>query len=359
MGGLLLMIFFGSRIPIKIRVLFSYAVCILLVLIIPIMGFLKIENYPQIGLPVTLVGLFFIALATACLQGSIFGLAGSLPPSYMVIAMTGNGMAGVLVSVIRVISKMIIERGGTQPSLPTLTISTSIYFFMCSFILFTCFVTFIFLSRTEFVLYYMKKAEQSTKESLLSKKESFGVISNEDIDTPNKGLLQTLIGNIKFFFGMLRKIWPFALYIFFVFVITIGVFPAFLGFIKSSYKIDNWLPVILICAFNIFDLIGRYLPGTFALPKGSIGISVLLRVVFVPLFILCVRPRLFRNDFIPVAIMSTMSLTNGYFSSLCMMYAPGECEPNERVAAGTFMTFMLVFGILMGANLGTVLTSFF
>lgn len=352
------MIFFGNRIPLRLRVLLAYAISVVLVLIIPIMGFLKIENYPTVGLTITLISLFFIAICNSILQGSIFGLAGSLPGKYMVITMAGNGMAGVLVSIIRVVSKWIVERGGGKPSLSALTISTSIYFFICSFVLFTCFVTFIFLARTDFVNYYIKKSEQSNQKRL-SKKESYGVISNEDIDENRTTFMQKQVANFKLFFGMLRKIWPFALYIFFVFLITIGVFPAFLGYIKSSYKIDNWLPIILICVFNLFDFIGRYLPGTFALPKSMIGISVFLRIIFVLLFVLCVKPRFFRNDFIPVSVMSVLGLTNGYFSSLCMMLAPSECEPNEKMIAGTFMTFMLIFGIVMGANLGTVLTSFF
>jgi hypothetical protein len=53
--------------------------------------------------------------------------------------------------------------------------------------------------------------------------------------------------------------------------------------------------------------------------------------------------------------MLAMSLTNGYASTMNMIYGPMECDPNERYEASTIMTFMLVFGIVMGSNLGVVL----
>jgi len=293
---------------------------------------------------------------TSVLQGSIFGLAGGLPPQYMVIAMAGNGMAGVLGSAVRVISKLIVERSGATPTMRDLTISTSIYFFICCLVLIACFISFIFMMRTDFMQYYLRKSEQKTKP--VDKKMSYGVISNLT-DSDDKGFFRRVFDGIKQILTISRKIWMFELSVFLVFFLTIGLFPAFIGYIKSSNGriMENWLPVILICTFNIFDLIGRASPQWLTLSKELIGVSVVLRIVFLPMFIICARPKLVRHDIFPIVFMALMSLTNGYLSSVSMMLAPQECEPNERITAGTIMTFMLVFGIVMGANLSTLLTS--
>jgi hypothetical protein len=213
--------------------------------------------------------------------------------------------------------------------------------------------------RTNFIKYYLNKAQQQSQ-PVVSKKESYGVIQTlRDPDETKKSFGGRVLDGIKQIFVVSRKIWVWGLAVFVVFFITIGLFPSFIGFMKSSNGkvMENWLPVVLICTFNIFDFIGRASPGYMQLGKESTALSVVLRLVFVPMFIICVAPwKLVRHDFFPILFMALMSLTNGYLSSLCMMMAPQECEPNERITAGTIMTFMLVFGIVMGANLGTLLT---
>lgn len=75
----------------------------------------------------------------------------------------------------------------------------------------------------------------------------------------------------------------------------------------------------------------------------TVGIASILRVVFIPLFIFCIKPRWFNHDVIPMLLMFAMSLTNGYVSTMIMMLAPQLVEPYERETAGAFMVRLLEY----------------
>lgn len=150
------MIKWGPKINIAIRVLLSYFVAIVLVLSIPIMGFAGIDKLPPLGLGLSITFLIIIAVAGSVAQSAIFGFAGMLPPQYTTAVMGGQGAAGLIVSIIRVITKLTLE-SGDDPSIPTLTLSASIYFFLSCSVVIACFITFIILLRLPFVKYYMRK----------------------------------------------------------------------------------------------------------------------------------------------------------------------------------------------------------
>ncbi|KAK8751945.1 hypothetical protein OTU49_011201 [Cherax quadricarinatus] len=83
-------------------------------------------------------------------------------------------------------------------------------------------------------------------------------------------------------------------------------------------------------------------------------IMVLLRVVFIPLFLLCNHnpnsaiPTVFGHDAWYVVFMLLFSLSNGYCSSLCMMYGPKMVSEDKAEVASSMMAAMLGLGLLTG-----------
>lgn len=80
------------------------------------------------------------------------------------------------------------------------------------------------------------------------------------------------------------------------------------------------------------------------------------RLVFWPLFALCnvegTRLHvLFRGVVWPTFIMTAMALSNGYLSTLAMIYGPSRVEHRDAEGAGTVMVFGLTFGLFSGAML--------
>jgi hypothetical protein len=185
--------------------------------------------------------------------------------------MAGNGWAGLIVSSIRVITKAIIESGGHDPTITEITLSTSIYFFISCFIVLLCFITFFFAWRSEFVQYYYQKSLQNNSTDSNEKKAPF----------------------YKSIISITKKMWTFEIYVFTCFVITLGLFPGTIFAFKSVYgpTMQNWLPIILGLVFNIGDVIGRGFPGYYLLDKSYAPFLSFVRLIFVPLFLLCIKPR--------------------------------------------------------------------
>lgn len=111
--------------------------------------------------------------------------------------------------------------------------------------------------------------------------------------------------------------------------------------------------------WNIGDLVGRLLT---LLPQLSLThrpqllfIFSLLRLLFVPLYLMCNlhgRGAVIESDlFYLFVVQLGFGITNGWLGSSCMMGAPAYVAPNEREAAGGFMSLMLVAGLTVGSLL--------
>jgi len=78
-------------------------------------------------------------------------------------------------------------------------------------------------------------------------------------------------------------------------------------------------------------LINFYLLILFQPSRKYLVVPVILRVVYIPLFLICnyqpmgverILPVLIKNDWVFWVIAITMGLSSGYLSSLSMMYCP-------------------------------------
>jgi hypothetical protein len=178
---------------------------------------------------------------------------------------------------------------------------------------------------------------------------------NNSINSQNKNRNENKPSVIKIF----KKIWRMCFLVTFVFWVSLCIFPGLADAVPSYYVgtvMVDWLPILMGVSFNLFDSIGRTIPRWLILINSKwITLPILVRIIFVPLFVICLKPRILLNDAFPLGFMGLMALTNGYLSSLCMMFAPGLVEPYEGEAAGTMMTFFLLLGIMLGTNTGLVI----
>lgn len=106
-------------------------------------------------------------------------------------------------------------------------------------------------------------------------------------------------------------------------------------------------------------LINIFISATILQPSPKYLVwPVILRVVFIPLFIFCnyqpmtptrVLPVYINNDLIYWTIAVIMSFSSGYLSSLAMMYAPrAQTTPMHQIKAGMMAAAMLISGIFAG-----------
>ncbi|XP_032876374.1 equilibrative nucleoside transporter 1, partial [Amblyraja radiata] len=163
----------------------------------------------------------------------------------------------------------------------------------------------------------------------------------------------------------LPQVWPLALQVWFIFTVTISVFPAVTMDAVSTVAGDGiwglyFIPISCFLVFNLFDWFGRSLTAFCMWPrKGSkwLAALVITRVVFIPLFMLCnIYPRqlpvFFAHDAWYICFMVLFAFSNGYTASLCMCYGPQNVSPKEAEMAGAVMSFFLSLGLASGALLG-------
>uniref|UniRef100_A0A8C3CNC4 Solute carrier family 29 member 1 (Augustine blood group) n=1 Tax=Cairina moschata TaxID=8855 RepID=A0A8C3CNC4_CAIMO len=348
--------FIHQRIPQQIRILGSLVAIGLVFLITAVM--VKVAMEPLPFFVFTMISIVFINSFGAILQSSLFGLAGLLPANYTAPIMSGQGLAGIFAALAMIFS---IAIGAQQPE------SFIGYFTTACAAILLAILSYILLPRTDFFRYYSMKdkteyhvynAELETKRDLIKKDELNGMEQNNSkiipVHSPDEK--SSVI-------SIFKKLWLMAVSVCAVFTVTIGVFPAITAKVHTSLGEENewglyFIPVSCFLMFNVFDWAGRSLTALFTWPgKDSclLPLLVFLRVVFIPLFMLCnVQPRdylpvIFSHDAWYIIFMIFFSISNGYLASLCMCFGPKKVLAHEAETAGAVMAFFLALGLALGA----------
>uniref|UniRef100_A0A3B4V679 Solute carrier family 29 member 1a n=1 Tax=Seriola dumerili TaxID=41447 RepID=A0A3B4V679_SERDU len=321
--------FLHQRIPQKLRISGSLTVILIVFLLTAV--FVKVDMDPLPFFTITMIKIICINSFGAILQSSLFGLAGMLPASYTTPIMSGQGLAGTFAA----FSMICALASGSA-----LQDSAFGYFITACVAILLAIMSYIALPKMEFFQYHMESngsrpsADEENKMDLL-KKGTFSILT----------------------------IWGMALSVCCIFTVTIGTFPAVTVEVKSTVAGGGawgtyFIPVSCFLLFNLMDWAGRSLTAVCMWPgKDSIWLPVLvvLRVVFIPLFMLCnVQPRhylpvLFEHDAWYIIFMIFFSFSNGYLASLCMCFGPKKVPQHEAETAGAIMAFFLSLGLALGA----------
>eukprot|EP01080_Neovahlkampfia_damariscottae_P011131 gene11131-3950_t len=324
----------------------TFVICCVVVIIslvsIPILGFLRIQDYPQIGFPITIVLLVFLGTCNAIIQSMVNGLAAVLGPSYLGNSIRGVGFSGLFSSVLRILTKYIGEYGGHIPNIEESTVAVAAFFFTCAFIMLLCLISFVYMINTQFVIQKLK----------ISERDKDGDIE----DTSHYSNLMKL-------WSITKKIWTLEFYLLSILLVTYSVFPGTIFYFKSQQGKDslmqNWFPVLLGFFYYLGDFIGRSVGKSMPTKEIRIGIGSIMRLIFIPMILVCIKPRLIVDDFLVISLIFGLSFTQGYFLTSAMINAPGKCEGNEKSLASQMMTFFLCFGIMNGSNLGVLLSQIY
>ena len=158
-------------------------------------------------------------------------------------------------------------------------------------------------------------------------------------------------------------------------LVTSCIFPGTIFYFRSEKGKDslmqNWLPVLLGFSYYLSGYLGRSFGKSILINEVKIGFWSLIRLIFIPLIMICIKPRflivlfntnsnrLIVNDFLVILLIFGLSFTQGYLLSCSMILAPGKCDPSEKSLASQMMTFFLCFGINIGSNFGILLSQIY
>lgn len=343
--------FIHQRVPQKFRISGSLAVIFVVFLITAIL--VKVNMEPMPFFTITMIKIICINSFGAILQGSLFGLAGILPTTYTTPIMSGQGLAGTFAAFSMICA---LTTGSALQD------SAFGYFITACAVILLAIMSYVVLPKMEFFQYYIESngsnpsVDEENKMDLLKKEDSAEkrpvVNLTEEEARPTVSVL-----------NIFKQIWVMALSVCFIFTVTIGTFPAVTVDVKSTVAAGGawetyFIPVSCFLLFNLMDWAGRSLTALCMWPgKDSMWLPVLvvLRIVFIPLFILCnVQPRsnlpvLFYHDAWYIIFMIFFSFSNGYLASLCMCFGPKKVAQHEAETAGAIMAFFLSLGLALGA----------
>ncbi|GAB4832853.1 Equilibrative nucleotide transporter 8 [Ancistrocladus abbreviatus] len=267
----------------------------------------------------TVASVVACGLADGLIGGSLIGAAGNLPKEYMQAVFAGTASSGVLVCILRIITKASLPQNTRG-----LRTSAHVYFIVSIIILMCC----ILCSNLLFMLPAMQQHYKLPK------------------DYPHS--------SIPKFWNTTRKIsWP-AFGIFLTYVITLSIFPGFIADDQQSKLIKDWYPILLISVYNVSDLVGKCLTAVY-LPSniGKATWACLARLLLYPLFAACLHgPKWLRTEVPMVLLTFMLGISNGYLTSVLMILTPKSVPNLEAEAAAVVMAVFLGLGLLGGSVFG-------
>ncbi|GAW11143.1 hypothetical protein ANO14919_004850 [Xylariales sp. No.14919] len=289
--------------------------------------------------------------ATGLMQNGVLAFASSFGrPEYMQAIMAGQGVAGVLPSLVQVISVLIAPPQeavlGTETTDTEKGAAAFIYFLTAVAVSIVALVAFIPLAQRHNTMTENRMAKTMG--------ESANSIDQAERAARKVVSMAKLFGKLYWVSGG----------VFLCFAVTM-FFPVFTPKILSVTPSGDTNALLQPAVFiplgfffwNFGDLIGRSVPLLISLrhrPVALFGFGI-ARSAFLPLYFLCNihgRGAVVNSDlFYLLLVQLPFGLTNGWLASDCMMAAGEWVDENEREASGGFMGLCLVAGLSAGSLL--------
>jgi equilibrative nucleoside transporter 1/2/3 len=240
----------------------------------------------------------------------------------------GFHTAGVLVSAMRVFTKALYPQDAHG-----LRQSAIIYFIAGIVLMIICILCYNVADRLLPVVVYYKNIKKRAQ-----KAEAGGGMT----DPACRSTLWSIVGTVKWY----------GIGVALIYVVTLSIFPGYITEDVHSEALEDWYPILLISAYNVFDLVGKALPAVYLLQNGNVAVAgSFARLLFYPLFYGCLHgPSFFRTE-IPVTVLTCLlGLTNGYLTSILMIHAPKAVPIHHSETAGIVIALFLVVGLVIGSS---------
>ncbi|GLU21601.1 hypothetical protein SLE2022_377320 [Rubroshorea leprosula] len=327
---LLFIIFYAQKSDAYVRINVGLVLFVVSLLVVPVLDAVYIKG--QVGLYtgfyVTVGAIGLSGMADALVQGGLIGAAGELPERYMQAIVAGTAGSGVLVSVLRILTKAIYPQDEDG-----LRNSANLYFATGIVVMAICIVLYNIAHRLPVMRYY----EQLKIQTINEEKEERGPLTG----SAWRSTLWNIIGAVKWY----------GLGIVLIYIVTLAIFPGYITEDVHSAILKDWYGVLLITSYNVFDLVGKSLTAVYLLENAKIAIGACAaRLLFFPLFLGCLHGPSFLRTEIPVTVLTCLlGLTNGYLTSVLMIMAPKLVQLQNAETAGIVIVLFLVVGLAAGS----------
>ncbi|CAL6026995.1 Nucleoside_transporter [Hexamita inflata] len=300
---------------------------------------------------ITLVPITLCGMANGLFFPTVLDMGCKLGPLNAQAMMAGNGIAGLVTQFLLILIKGIVTGAKVSEDQynKTLFYQTLAYFILGAGYIIVCFFVW---AKLKPILngHNQQSTQQQNNEEEKEEKSSFWQV-----------------------FKMI--IVP-SLSIFFIFAITLAIFPTIIAPIpfntnakKNALGSDNgWWNIGVMTTFMIFDWVGRQMP-VFKWASACLNLKACLclavsRLVFFAVFLLealpkyvcddhsCAKGPIIKSDTVTILTMIVFALSNGWLSSVTMMkYSSCVTKKVDGSLAANIQTFMLNSGLFAGGLL--------
>ncbi|TTU93295.1 Equilibrative nucleoside transporter 3 [Bagarius yarrelli] len=240
------------------------------------------------------------------------------------------------------------------------TSSALAYFLTADIFILVCIMMYLLLPKLAYFRYYLPSSSTGTSTT-----------SDLFLSTPESNSNPTVF-SVSPLNHIMEKMWTLSIYVFWVFFISITIFPAISSGIQSVDKGSSspwsttyFVPLTSFLLYNVADFSGRLMTIWLQVPGPTspvMPILVFCRSALVPLFMFCnYQPRyhlhqvLFAHDIFPAVFVCLLGLSNGYLGTLTMIYGPKVVPRDLAEPAGVIMSFFLALGLAAGSAFSIVL----
>ncbi|KAM4635957.1 equilibrative nucleoside transporter 3 [Discoglossus pictus] len=350
---LILNFFLVNRVSSKVRVLSSLGVMLIVFIIITVLVKVDTSSWTKEFFALSLLCVAILSGASNILTASVFGVTGRFPMKHSQALISGQAMGGT----ISALAAMVDLAAASE-----VTDSALAYFLTADVFTLICIAVYLILPRMEYSSYYMKicdeKPPNHPSENSPQEEDSSKATQRSRRSPPIRPIL--------------KKTAVLGACLFYTFFISIIIFPTISASIESVDKSSGsvwttkyFTPLTCFLVYNFADWSGRQITTWIQSPGPNSKILptlVLLRTLFIPLFMFSnFQPRkhiyhvFFQSDVYPVIFIALLGISNGYLSTLSMVYGPKVVSKELAEGTAVMMSFFLSLGLATGSALSALI----
>jgi equilibrative nucleoside transporter 1/2/3 len=344
------MMYFSQKFSLNIRIAGALGLLCLVMSLLPVEAYIFSDS--AIGLDLILGLLFILGIANTSQQVSASGFASIFPYIYINKYVMGTGLAGMIISGLRIV--ILLALGDDADTESGQIIGILIYYGVAAlFIVFNIAVHFRFI-KTDFCKQTI--ATQDEKKKLLLAEQESGV-SNTIASSVAKKVSNPWMQLFDVFSHMKRIVALMVL----IYIQTFMMFPGVTLLKKLTILNVTWENVLLVAAYNVFDVVGKYFTNYRQFyTLNTTTILVFARFLFyIPFLLMAMNYDwpIINSNWFPFVNVSLFAMTNGFATSSLFILGPEQVPENKKEAAGFLTMFSLLAGIFAGSFLALIFTN--
>ncbi|RHY52074.1 hypothetical protein DYB37_000363 [Aphanomyces astaci] len=328
---------------------------------------------------ITISSIVGASICSAYLQEGLFEITALFPGIYTQAVMTGQSMAGFLVSLSGFVLTWLhpVQQipSTTTPYTPWTTegdaeTSAFIYFLVALATVGLAWGSILCFFRLSFTKHYLLSPQKRPRRS---SRQLATFVADDDIPTASS---DSSLDSSPFLdrtddddddetdddtphpppnpWKILWQVRHFALTVFLTFFVTLALFPVVTSSIESTSMNQPMFVALTFVLFNLGDVVGRACTGLYVLGHRRLLVAAAVaRLSFFGLFFVCnVRDSpfvMFKQDGVAVLVLVACAWSNGYFCSVAMMQSPHAVHRAHRELCSSIMFLCLCLGLTGGS----------